>query len=72
MALLVYVDDVLITGTCEEEIKQVKDYLHVAFTIKDLGHVHYFLCLEIVRSENGTYVNQRKYILDILSYAGLS
>lgn len=69
--LLVYVDDVLIIGTCGGEIKEVKDYLHKIFTIKDLGHVHYFLGLEIARGDNGTYVNQRKYTLDILSNAGL-
>lgn len=64
-------DDVIITGSCDEEIKLVKDFLHKAFTIKDLGHLRYFLELEIIRSKDGTYVNQRKYILDILSDAGL-
>lgn len=41
------------------------------FTIKDLGFARYFLGLEIIRDENGTCVNQRKYIMDILSDAGL-
>lgn len=70
-ALLVYVDDVLITGTNENIIANVKRYLHAIFTIKDLGHVRYFLGLEIIRSTKDMYVNQRKYVLDILADTGL-
>lgn len=70
-ALLVYVDDVLIIGTYEEDIKKVKDYLNEAFSIKDMGYAHFFLGLEIVRGEGGIHVNQRKYVLDILSYTWL-
>lgn len=69
--LLVYVDDVLITGSCEKTIREVKAQLHEAFTIKELGYVRYFLGIEIARGPEGTYINQRKYILDILSDTGL-
>ncbi|KAK4404324.1 Retrovirus-related Pol polyprotein from transposon RE1 [Sesamum angolense] len=37
MALLVYVDDILITGSSMDEIQSVKDYLHALFTIKDIS-----------------------------------
>lgn len=46
-ALLVYVDDLLITGNDDEEIKSVKGYLHRIFRVKDLGEARYFLRLEI-------------------------
>ncbi|KAL0448135.1 UNVERIFIED_CONTAM: Retrovirus-related Pol polyprotein from transposon TNT 1-94 [Sesamum latifolium] len=49
LILLVYVDDVLITGTSEAKITEVKSFLDSAFTIKDLGHAKYFLGLEITR-----------------------
>lgn len=71
IALLVYVDDILITGNSAEEITRVKEYLHNAFTIKDLGYTHYFLGLEIVQGEDGMHINQRKYVLDILMNTGL-
>lgn len=70
-ALLVYVDDVLITGTSKKEINDVKNYLQKTFTIKDLGYARYFLGLEITCGTEGTYINQRKYTLDILFDAGL-
>lgn len=38
ICLLVYVDDVLITSPSQHLIDELKQTLHVAFTIKDLGH----------------------------------
>lgn len=72
LILLVYVDDLLIVGTSEQLIAKLKDSLNLAFTIKDLGYAKYFLGLEVARSPDGIFVNQRKYIMDILSYTKLS
>ncbi|KAL0402317.1 UNVERIFIED_CONTAM: Retrovirus-related Pol polyprotein from transposon RE1 [Sesamum latifolium] len=66
LVLLVYVDDILITGPSLSLIKEVKDHLHALFTIKDIGDARYFLGLEIARGNTGTYVAQTKYVLDIL------
>ncbi|KAL0385915.1 UNVERIFIED_CONTAM: Retrovirus-related Pol polyprotein from transposon RE1, partial [Sesamum radiatum] len=71
MALLVYVNDVLITCTSESKTTEVKDFLHFAFTIKDLGHANYFLGLEIERSSSGTSITQHKFIRDIICDTGL-
>ena len=57
LALLVYVDDVLITGTNESDILQVKCFLHSVFSIKDLGYAKYFLGLEIARSPKGMFLH---------------
>lgn len=48
--LIVYVDDLLITGTSEDLIRDLKHSLHSVFSIKDLGNATYFLGLEISRS----------------------
>jgi len=71
LVVLVYVDDILITGSDGGGIVSVKAALHKAFTIKDLGEARYFLEVEISRSAKGILVNQKKYILDILLDAGL-
>ncbi|KAK4385506.1 Retrovirus-related Pol polyprotein from transposon RE1 [Sesamum angolense] len=56
LALIVYVDDVLLTGTSIDALVAVKTYLDDLFTIKDLRHAKYFLGLELARSSHGTYV----------------
>lgn len=66
LALIVYVDDVIITGKSLNAIKALKSHLDAAFTIKDLGSVHCFLKVEISRSTVGIYLSQHKYILDLL------
>ncbi|GKD65618.1 putative zinc finger, CCHC-type containing protein [Tanacetum coccineum] len=49
-AVLVYVDDILITGNCEAELSSTKMALDQKFTIKDLGLAQYFLGIEICRT----------------------
>lgn len=67
---LIYVDDMLLTGDDESTIASVKDSLHRAFTIKDLGYARYFLGMEISRFDTGLLLNQRKYVIDLLKDAG--
>ncbi|KAL0348054.1 UNVERIFIED_CONTAM: Retrovirus-related Pol polyprotein from transposon RE2 [Sesamum angustifolium] len=66
LALIVYVDDVLLTGSSIDDLVAVKTYLDDLFTIKYLGHAKYFLGLELARSSHGTYVTQQKYLQDIV------
>lgn len=70
LVLLVYVHDVLITGTSEDDITKVKTYLHKLFIINDIGYAKYFLGLGITRSLESTFVNQRKHTLDIIKMQG--
>ena len=51
--------------------RHVKRFLHLVFSIKDLGYAKYFLGLEITRSPEGMFLHQRKYVLDILINVGL-
>ncbi|KAF5477700.1 hypothetical protein F2P56_004317 [Juglans regia] len=72
IALLIYVDDVIVASTNLELISVVKDFLHKSFTIKDLGELKYFLGIEVARSAKGIALCQRKYALDILQDSGFS
>ncbi|KAL0390458.1 UNVERIFIED_CONTAM: Retrovirus-related Pol polyprotein from transposon RE2 [Sesamum calycinum] len=66
LALIVYVDDVLLTGDSLDSLSSVKHYLDDLFTIKDLGHAKFFLGLELARSTHGTFITQKKYLMDIV------
>jgi hypothetical protein len=70
--LIVYVDDIVITGDNEEEIEHLKGKLAQGFEVKDLGKLRYFLGIEVSRSKKkGIYLSQRKYVLDLLKETGL-
>ena len=68
--ILVYVDDIIVTGNDNEEIKRVKQSLKDEFDIKDLGKLSYFLGIEIAHSSKGLFLSQRKYVLDLLKETG--
>ncbi|KAL0641477.1 hypothetical protein Bca4012_103059 [Brassica carinata] len=70
IALLVYVDDIIITGSDKEGIIATKEFLKSMFEIKDLGEMKYFLGIEICRSKEGLFMSQRKYTLDLLKGTG--
>ena len=71
VAVLVYVDDIVITSNDDDTVSQLKDELKKAFKLRDLGSLQYFLGLEIARSSSGIFVCQRKYALDILEEVDL-
>ncbi|GJT51217.1 putative RNA-directed DNA polymerase [Tanacetum coccineum] len=71
LALLVYVDDIIITGNNNDEITKFKTYLNQKFKIKDLGELKFFLGIEVVKIKNGLCLNQRKYCIELLYEYGL-
>jgi len=70
--LLIYVDDILLTGNDLREMNHLKACLLKCFRIKDLGDLRYFLGIEFSRSKEGIYMTQWKYALDILQNVGLT
>ncbi|KAK8933736.1 hypothetical protein KSP39_PZI015982 [Platanthera zijinensis] len=70
--LLLYVDDMIITGDDHATIASLQTHLRSQFEMKDMGPLRYFLGLEIARSPRGILVSQQKYISDILSVAALT
>lgn len=68
--LIVYVDDIVLTGDDKTEIQSVKNKLAAEFELKDLGNLRYFLGMEVARNRTGISVSQRKYTLDLLKETG--
>lgn len=72
--VLVYVDDLLITGDDMMLIQQTKtkDDLQSSFKIKKLGELKFFLGIDFARSGRGILMHQCKYALDLISHIGLA
>lgn len=71
IAVLVYVDDIMIASNDTAEVENLQALLRSEFKIKDLGPARFFLRLEIVRSSAGISVCQRKYAQNLLEDACL-
>ena len=63
--LLVYVDDILITGGDVEEVHQLTEALSRQFEMKELGELKYFLGIEVTYSKEGISLSQHNYTLDL-------
>ncbi|XP_071715227.1 uncharacterized mitochondrial protein AtMg00810-like [Rutidosis leptorrhynchoides] len=69
--MLVYVDDLVLTGNSISGINSVKALLGAKFMIKDLGKLKFFLGIEVIYTDKGICLSQRKYCLEVLSEFGL-
>ncbi|XP_070664508.1 uncharacterized mitochondrial protein AtMg00810-like [Malus domestica] len=72
LVVLIYVDDLIVTGDNMSEISALKQYLNHKFAIKDLGILKYFLGIEMAHSHNGCFLNQRKYVIDLFREANMT
>ncbi|WVY99969.1 hypothetical protein V8G54_026039 [Vigna mungo] len=68
--LLVYVDDIILTGDDKEEQRLLSQCLGKEFEIKTLGKLKYFLGIEVDHSKKGIFISQQKYITDLLKETG--
>ncbi|XP_073128290.1 uncharacterized protein [Henckelia pumila] len=71
LALLVYVDDIVIATNNEKEAADFKILLNSKFCLKDLGELKYFLEIEVARSNSGISICQRHYALQLINEAGI-
>eukprot|EP00253_Pinus_taeda_P025683 PITA_25683 len=66
LILVLYVDDLLITGSSVSTIATVKRVLHDRFLMTDMGPLHFFLGLKISQAATGIKLSQAKYARDLL------
>ncbi|KAK1646791.1 hypothetical protein QYE76_064596 [Lolium multiflorum] len=67
--LLLYVDDIIPTASTAGLLRHLTDRLRAEFALKDLGPLHYFLGIEVVRRADGFFLH-RKYAHELLERAG--
>ncbi|CAL2270414.1 unnamed protein product [Prunus armeniaca] len=67
IALIVYADDIVVTGNDIGEQLKLQKYLSQEFEMKDLDDLKYFLGIEVAMSKTGIFLSQRKYVMDLLT-----
>jgi hypothetical protein len=70
--LLLYMDNIIITGDDPEYIAFVKTHLSDQFLMSDLGPLRYFLGIEIASTSEGFFLSQEKYIQDLLDQTSVT
>ena len=55
--LIVYVDDIVVTGNDEAGMHKVRECLISEFEIKDLGRLKYFFGIEVTHSKEGIFIS---------------
>ncbi len=73
VVLVVYVDDVLVTGTCDAMVDQVKQHLKSRFEMSDAGDCKFVLGIEVVHdaTDGSVTLCQRRYVQDMLHRFGM-
>ena len=69
--LLLYVDDMILTGNNNVLLDRLLVQLNQVFRMKDMGEVHYFLGIQVHHYADGLFLNQSKYATDLLITAGM-
>ncbi|KAF5933465.1 hypothetical protein HYC85_029636 [Camellia sinensis] len=72
VALLLYVDDIIIIGSDSFAISEVKQHIFRTFEMKDLGPLRYFLGIEVAVSPKSYFLFQAKYANEVIHRAGLT
>ncbi|KAL9263996.1 Retrovirus-related Pol polyprotein from transposon RE1-like protein [Drosera capensis] len=65
LILLLYVDDIVVTGTSHTLLSSFISVLSSEFAMKDLEDIHYFLGIQVLRTRMGLFLSQEKYISSI-------
>jgi hypothetical protein len=66
--LVLYVGDLILTGSDPKLLNHVKTNLKKKFEMTDLGYFCYFLGLQVLQTKEGIFLSQYKYSCDLLHH----
>lgn len=64
--IVVYVDDMIVTGDDQETIKWIKSQIENEFKMIDMGQLHYYFGIEVSQKDNSILIPQLKYAKNLL------
>ena len=62
-----YVDDILVAGSNEDEIDKIKKEFTERYEMKDLGELNHYLGMKITRTDEYIKVDQTQYTKDMIT-----
>ncbi|GJZ65254.1 putative ribonuclease H-like domain-containing protein [Tanacetum coccineum] len=68
----VYVDDIIFGSTKKSLCTEFEKMVHKKFQMSSMGELTFFLGLHVKQKENGIFINQDKYVTDILKKFGFT
>nr|GFA24893.1 retrovirus-related Pol polyprotein from transposon TNT 1-94 [Tanacetum cinerariifolium] len=71
MLIQIYVDDIIFGSTNLKYCTKFSDVMVKRFEMSMVGEMKFFLGLQVNQFSNGIFINQSKYILDILKRFGI-
>jgi histone deacetylase 1/2 len=70
LIVLIYIDDILITGSTPTQVASFIAKLNSVFALRDLGRLTYFLGIKVSYHEDSIHLIQTKYVSDLLHELG--
>jgi hypothetical protein len=71
MFVLIYVDDIIVTSSSQDGMMCLLQNLEKQFALNDLGDLHYFLVIMVMKIKDGILLMQQKYVNELLQQAGM-
>ncbi|GJW69891.1 putative ribonuclease H-like domain-containing protein [Tanacetum coccineum] len=68
----VYVNDIIFGSTKKKLCTEFKKMMHKKFQMSSMGELTFFLGLQVKQKEDGIFINQDKYVTEILKKSGFS
>jgi hypothetical protein len=70
--LLLYVDDIVLTASSTQLLGRITASICSEFAMMDMGSLHYFLGIAVIRDSSGMHLSQAKYAAEILDNASMT
>ena len=67
-----YVDDLIVTGACTEDINSFKREMAARFRMSDLGALSYYLSIEVRQGKEELMLGQSAYASKLLERSGMA
>lgn len=68
--ILVYVDDIVVTGSSLNDVEQCFDMLKSEFAVRICGDLDYFLGIRVREHADGAFLDQQLYLVNLLDKHG--